>query len=90
MCAATDGVRLDEDNDEAPARALIDTCGGDPGRQHGNTKPRSLHLLFLRPTLLHRDMTTTVLNISLPPLKPSASMRVRQDEDNDEATARPY
>jgi hypothetical protein len=57
MCAATDGVRLDEDNDEAPARALIDTCGGDPGRQHGNTKPRSLHLLFLRPTLLHRDAT---------------------------------
>ena len=35
-----------------------------------------------------RDATTTVL-ISLPPLKPSASMLVRQDGDNDEDTARP-
>jgi hypothetical protein len=57
---------------------LIDTCGWDSGRQNG------LHLLLLRPTLLHRDATTTVLNIN-----PSASMRARQDEDNDEATARP-
>ena len=30
-----------------------------------------------------------VLNISLPPLTPSASMRVRKHENNDEATARP-
>jgi len=40
--AAPDGAS-DGDNDEAPARALIDTCGGDPGRQHG------LHLLPRRP-----------------------------------------
>jgi hypothetical protein len=78
-----DNETQDEDNDKAPARPLIDTCGWDPGRQNG------LHLLLLRPTLLHRDATTTVLNISLPPLNPSASMRARQDEDNDEATARP-
>jgi hypothetical protein len=45
--------------------------------------PTLLHLLLLRPTLLHRDATTTVLNNSLPPLNPSASMRARQDEDND-------
>jgi hypothetical protein len=51
--------------------------------------PTWLHLLLLRPTLLHRDATTTVLNISLPPLDPSASMRARQDVDNDEAPARP-
>jgi hypothetical protein len=76
-------VRKDEDNDEATARPLIDTCGWDPGRQNG------LHLLLLRPTLVHRDSTTTVLNIPLPPLNPSASMRVRQDEDNDESPARP-
>jgi hypothetical protein len=44
-------------------------------------------LLLLRPPLLHRDATTTVLNNSLPPLNPSAAMRARQDEDNDEAPA---
>jgi hypothetical protein len=32
---------------------------------------------------------TTVLNISLPQFNTSASMRAQQDEDNDEATARP-
>ena len=70
-------ARQDEDNDKAPARPSIDTCGWDPEHQNG--------LLLLRPTLLHRDATTTVLNIRVPfpPLNPSASMRARQDEDND-------
>jgi hypothetical protein len=68
----------DEVNDEATARQSINTCGWDPGRQNG------LHLLLLRPTIQHRDATTTVPNISLPPLNPSASMLDRQDEDNDE------
>jgi hypothetical protein len=58
------------------------SCYWDPGRQNG------LHLLLLRPTLLHRDATTTVLNISLPLIKPSDSMRALQDEDNDEAPDR--
>jgi len=41
--------------------------------------------------LLRRDATTTELNIRvpLPPLNPSASMRARQDEDNDDAPGRP-
>ena len=68
---------------EAPARLLINTCGWNPGRQNG------LHLLLLRPIRQHRDATTTVLNISLPQINPSDSMRARQDEDNDEATDRP-
>ena len=35
----------------------IGTCGGDPGRPHGPHLPH--------PTLLHRDATTTALNITL-------------------------
>ncbi len=78
-------ARQDEDNDEAPARPSIDTWGWDPGRQNG------LHLLLLHPTILRRDATTTELNIRvpLPLLNPSASMRARQDEDNDNTPARP-
>ena len=78
-------ARQDEDNDDALDRPSIDTCGWDPGRQNG------LHLLILHPTLLRRDATTTELNIRgpLPPLNTSASMRARQDEDNDDAPARP-
>jgi hypothetical protein len=78
-------ARQDEDNDKAPARPLIDTCGWDPEHQNG------LHLLLLHPTLLRRDATTTELNIRvpLPPLNPSASTRARQDEDNDDALDRP-
>jgi hypothetical protein len=75
-------ARQDEDNDEAPARPSIVTCGWDPGRQNG------LRLLLLCPTLLHRDATTTAPNISFPPLNPSASMRARQDADKGEAPAR--
>jgi len=72
-------AQQDEDNDEAPARPSIDTCCWDPGRQNG------LHLLLLHQTLLCRDAMTTELNIRvpLPLLNPSASMRARQDEDND-------
>ena len=45
-------------------------------------------VLIQDPNLTLRDATTTVLNISLPPFNPSASMRARQDEDNDKAPAR--
>jgi hypothetical protein len=79
-------TRQDEDNDDALDRPSIDTCGWDPGRQNG------LHLLLLHPTLLRRDATTTELNIRVPippALNPSASMRARQDEDNDDALDRP-
>jgi hypothetical protein len=72
--------RQDEDNDKATASpVLIDTCCWDPEHQNG------LHLLLLHPTILHRDTTTTVLNIRvpLPLLNPSDSMRALQDEDND-------
>jgi hypothetical protein len=58
-------AQQDEDNDDAPARPSIYTCGWDPGRQNG------LHLLLLRPTLLRRDATTTVLNIRVPLPPPS-------------------
>jgi hypothetical protein len=64
-------ARQDEDNDKATDCPSIDTCCWDPGRQNG------LHLLFLRPMLLHRDATTTVLTIFLPPINPSASMRAQ-------------
>ena len=74
-------ARQDEDND-FPDRPSI-TCGWDPGR------PNERPLLPMLPTLLQRDATTTVLNISLPLLNPSASMRARQDEDDDETPARP-
>jgi len=53
-------ARQDEDNDKATALPLIDTCGWDPEHQNG------LHLLLLHPTLLHRDATTTELNIRVP------------------------
>jgi hypothetical protein len=75
----------DEDNDDSLDRPSIDTGGWDPGRQNG------LHLLLLHPTLLRRDTTTTELNIRvpIPPLNPSASMRARQDEDNDDSLDHP-
>jgi hypothetical protein len=75
----------DEDNDDSLDRPSIDTCCWDPGCQNG------LHLLLLHPTILHRDATTTELNIRVPnpPLNPSASMRARQDEDNDDSLDRP-
>jgi hypothetical protein len=64
----------DEDNDTLD-RLSIGTCGRDPGRPHGPHLPH--------PTILCRDATTTQLNITdpIPPLKPSASMRARPDED---------
>ena len=46
-------------------------------------------VLIQDPNLTLRGATTTLLNISLPPLNPSASMRARQDEDNDDALDRP-
>jgi hypothetical protein len=55
----------------------------------GTPGVRMSDLLPMLPTLLQRDATTTVLNISLPLLNPSASMRARQDEDDDETPARP-
>jgi hypothetical protein len=78
-------ARQDEDNDDSLDRPSIDTCCWDPGRQNG------LHLLLLHPRLLHRDATTTELNIRVPnpPFNPSASMRARQDEDNDDSLDRP-
>ena len=59
----------DEDNDILDRPSIV-TCGWDPGRLHA-------------PRLLHSDATTTALTITapIPPLKPSASMRARQDED---------
>jgi len=75
----------DEDNG-AFCRPTI-TCRWDPGR------PNEPPLLLMHPThstLLRNDATTTVnISVSIPPLNPSASMRARQDEDNDEAPARP-
>ena len=46
-------------------------------------------VLIQDPKLTLRDATTTVLNISLPPLNPFASTRAWQDEDNDKAPTRP-
>jgi hypothetical protein len=46
-------------------------------------------VLIQDPNLTLRDATTTELNISLPPRNPSASMRARQDEDNDKDPAHP-
>ena len=46
-------------------------------------------VLIQDPKLTLRDATTTVLNISLPPLNPFASTRAWQDEDNDKAHTRP-
>jgi hypothetical protein len=46
-------------------------------------------VLIQDPNLTLRYATTTVLNISLPPFNPSASMCAWQDEDNDKAPARP-
>ena len=46
-------------------------------------------VLIQDPNLTLRDTTTIVLNISLPQFNPSASIRSRQDEDNDKATASP-
>ncbi len=83
-------------HDDALDRPSIDTCGWDSGKDDAEAGLSycetvfacpDYDLLLLRPTLLHRDATTTEMNIRvpLPPLNPSASMRARQDEDNDDA-----
>jgi hypothetical protein len=93
-------ARQDEDNDKALDRPSIDTSGWDPGKDDAEAGLSACEtvfacpdydLLLLHPTLLRRDATTTALNIGvpLPPLYPSASMRARQDEDNDDAPVRP-
>ena len=77
-------ARQDEDNDTLDHQS-INTCCWDPDCPNGP------HLLLLHQTTLHRDTTTTELNITvpIPPLNPSDSMRHRQDQNNDDVLDRP-